>query len=314
MHIRRYSTLPPPRSPFAFARSAPSLPTRHARHYTASAPLPHSLFLARPAPSASLRLARPPADNGHPALSVSTCTASGCTAEAKKVALDSNWLWVHKTGTYKPNCFDNNTWNSAICADPATCAAACGLDAAESDYPATYGITAAGDALSLQFKVGSNVGSRTYLMDNTTSYTMFKLKNKEFTFDVDASQLPCGLNGALYFVEMAADGGLAAYPGNKAGAAYGTGYCDAQCPSDIKFINGEANTKGWKDGHGGYGTCCTEMDIWEANTIATAVTPHACTVSGQTRCTVGEDCTACDQAGCDLNTYVKELLRLDGVY
>jgi cellulose 1,4-beta-cellobiosidase len=31
-------------------------------------------------------------------------------------------------------------------------------------------------------------------------YKVFKLKNREFTFDVDVSQLPCGLNGALYFV------------------------------------------------------------------------------------------------------------------
>ena len=28
-------------------------------------------------------------------------------------------------------------------------------------------------------------------------------------------QLPCGLNGALYFVEMDKDGGLGAYPGNQ---------------------------------------------------------------------------------------------------
>ena len=66
---------------------------------------------------------------------------------------------------------------------------------------------------------------------------MFKLKNKEFTFDVDVSELPCGLNGALYFVEMEEDGGHH-YPGNDAGANYGTGYCDAQCPHDIKWING----------------------------------------------------------------------------
>ena len=52
----------------------------------------------------------------------------------------------------------------------------------------------------------------------------FKLKNREFTFDVDASQLPCGLNGALYFVEMDEDGGTSKYPGNTAGANYGTGY------------------------------------------------------------------------------------------
>ena len=67
---------------------------------------------------------------------------------------------------------------------------------------------------------------------------MFKLKNKEFTFDVDLSTLPCGLNGALYFVSMDKDGGMSEYANNKAGAKYGTGYCDSQCPQDIKFING----------------------------------------------------------------------------
>ena len=76
-------------------------------------------------------------------------------------------------------------------------------------------------------------------MDDDTTYTMFKLKNQEFTFDVDMSNLPCGLNGALYFVEMDADGGKSRFPNNKAGSKYGTGYCDTQCPHDIKFINGE---------------------------------------------------------------------------
>ena len=85
----------------------------------------------------------------------------------------------------------------------------------------------------------TNVGSRVYLMADETHYQMFKLNNQEFTFDVDMSNLPCGLNGALYFVEMDADGGLAKYSGNKAGAKYGTGYCDTQCPQDIKFINGQ---------------------------------------------------------------------------
>jgi hypothetical protein len=42
------------------------------------------------------------------------------------------------------------------------------------------------------------------------------------------SKLPCGLNGALYFVQMDADGGMAKYENNTAGAKYGTGYCDAQ--------------------------------------------------------------------------------------
>jgi hypothetical protein len=47
------------------------------------------------------------------------------------------------------------------------------------------------------------------------------------------------LNGALYFVSMDADGGMSKYSGNKAGAKYGTGYCDSQCPRDLKFINGQ---------------------------------------------------------------------------
>lgn len=40
---------------------------------------------------------------------------------------------------------------------------------------------------------------------------------------------------------MDADGGASKYSGNKAGAKYGTGYCDSQCPRDLKFINGEVS-------------------------------------------------------------------------
>jgi cellulose 1,4-beta-cellobiosidase len=54
---------------------------------------------------------------------------------------------------------------------------------------------------------GVNVGSRTYMMDDAYNYEMFMLKNQEFTFDVDVSNMPCGVNGALYFVEMEKDGG-----------------------------------------------------------------------------------------------------------
>lgn len=76
-------------------------------------------------------------------------------------------------------------------------------------------------------------------MASDTQYQILQLLGQEFTFDVDVSNLPCGLNGALYFSEMDADGGMSKYPTNLAGAKYGTGYCDAQCPQDLKFINGE---------------------------------------------------------------------------
>lgn len=126
--------------------------------------------------------------------------------------------------------------------DNKSCASNCALDGA--DYKGTYGITASGNSLQLKFvtkgSYSTNIGSRTYMMKDDSTYEMFKLSpDQEFTFDVDLSNLPCGLNGALYFVSMDADGGLKKYSTNKAGAKYGTGYCDAQCPRDLKFINGE---------------------------------------------------------------------------
>ena len=93
---------------------------------------------------------------------------------------------------------------------------------------------------------------------------MFYLLNKQFEFEVDVSTLDCGLNGALYFVGMSENGDLGG--NNQAGAAYGTGYCDAQCPQDIKFIQGAANCEDWvpssnsgNSGTGRYGACCNEM-------------------------------------------------------
>merc|ERR1712055_1170318 len=133
------------------------------------------------------------------------------------------------------------------------------------------------------------------------------------------SQLPCGLNGALYFVEMQKDGGLGAYPGNQVGAAFGTGYCDAQCPHDVKYINGEPNSQDWipsetdaNAGFGHFGSCCYELDIWEANEISTVFTPHPCETVGQERCE-GTPCGdnksgerydgVCDKDGCDFNSW-----------
>jgi cellulose 1,4-beta-cellobiosidase len=254
----------------------------------------------------------------HPQLPSQVCTKSGCTTQSTSVVLDSNWRWVHTTSGYT-NCYTGDEWDKSLCPDPQTCAKNCAIDGA--DYPGTYGIVASGNSLTLKFvtkgQYATNIGSRVYLLSNDTSYKLLSLKNKEFTFDVDVSQLPCGLNGALYFVAMDGDGGLSKYPTNKAGAKYGTGYCDAQCPHDMKFINGEANVNEWKPspndpnaGTGQYGTCCTEMDIWEANSQGSAYTPHPCSVNGQYRCS-GTECGdddnryngVCDKDGCDLNTW-----------
>ena len=43
----------------------------------------------------------------------------------------------------------------------------------------------------------TNVGSRTFLMEDDYAYRLLQLKNKEFTYTVDDSNLDCGLNGAF---------------------------------------------------------------------------------------------------------------------
>ncbi|KIM39199.1 glycoside hydrolase family 7 protein [Hebeloma cylindrosporum] len=256
----------------------------------------------------------------HPKLPFQSCTKSGgCTNVGDgQIVLDANWRWIHHKDS-ATNCYTGNTWDTSVCPDGKTCAANCAVDGA--DYSGNYGISVAGDALTLKFVTnnsnGKNIGSRVYLMNSDSEYQLFKVLNKEFTFDVDVSNLPCGLNGALYLSEMDADGGLAKFPSNKAGAKYGTGYCDSQCPKDIKFINGEANVEGWtpsatdpNSGTGNDGTCCNEMDIWEANSISSAFTAHPCTVQGQTICS-GAQCNTptdrynglCDPDGCDFNSY-----------
>ena len=47
------------------------------------------------------------------------------------------------------------------------------------------------------------MGSRVYLMDeNDSEYRLFKLKNNEFTFTVDVSNLPCGVRITIYLLPL----------------------------------------------------------------------------------------------------------------
>ncbi|KAM0564263.1 hypothetical protein ACHAPJ_000473 [Fusarium lateritium] len=255
-----------------------------------------------------------------PALTWSKCTSSSCSEVKASVVVDANWRWTHQTGS-STNCYTGNKWDTSVCTSGKTCAEKCCLDGA--DYSGTYGVTSSGSQLNLKFVTNGpfskNVGSRLFLMENEDTYQTFQLLGNEFAFDVDVSNLGCGLNGALYFVSMDEDGGKGRYSGNKAGAKYGTGYCDAQCPRDVKFINGVANSEGWKPsdsdvnaGIGNLGSCCPEMDIWEANSISNAYTPHPCLKLTQESCT-GDSCGgtysnsryggSCDPDGCDFNPY-----------
>eukprot|EP00644_Phytophthora_capsici_P015613 jgi/Phyca11/10013/fgenesh1_pm.PHYCAscaffold_44_\ len=241
----------------------------------------------------------------HPPLPSKVCTkVVNCVTEKSSVVIDANWRQMNQVDTTN-SCNADGEWNSTTCSTPKECAKICGLEGA--DYDDKHSITTSGSALKMKLETPGGVGTRVYMLDASgKKYKQFQLLNQEFTFDVDMSTLPCGSNGALYFSKMDADGGTSRFPTNTAGAAYGTGYCDAQCQKDVKFINGEANLNKT------YGACCTEMDIWEANSMATAYTTHPCSTDGQARCSADEDCGAtdetrytgwCDKPGCDFNPF-----------
>ncbi|KAH7361908.1 exoglucanase [Plectosphaerella cucumerina] len=260
----------------------------------------------------------------NPSLTWSKCNASGtCSPHTGGLVIDSNWRWTHTVDGYE-DCYSGAEWVDSHCPDGATCAKNCCVDGA--DYQNTYGVSTTSDSVTIRLvtehEYGTNVGARLYLTSDpqNSKYQMFNLLGNEFTFDVDSSNVACGLNGALYFISMDEDGGQSKFSGNNAGAKYGTGYCDAQCARDLKWIDGEGNVEGWRPvgdfapnvGIGNKGACCAEMDMWEANKAATSYTPHPCSDNAYHSCdqdtcggTFSEDRYggSCDADGCDFNPY-----------
>ncbi|KAI0438165.1 glycoside hydrolase [Xylaria telfairii] len=262
----------------------------------------------------------------HPKLTWKQCSSSGATAcevVEGELTLDANWRWVHdKSEGSWYNCIQYAEWNQTLCSDGRKCAENCAIDGVQ--YKEAYGVTTSSDMLTMKYmtdyEYASNTGSRLFLMNGPEKYQMFTLLGNEFSFDVDLSQVGCGLNAALNFVSMDEDGGLSLYAGNKAGARYGTGYCDANCPRELRFINGKGNSENWvpsytdsEIGYGGLGSCCPQMAIWSANSVSTSMAAHPCKRATQEECTAS-DCGGkypvttrnegeCDADGCDFNPY-----------
>ncbi|KAI1662340.1 glycoside hydrolase family 7 protein [Daldinia decipiens] len=232
----------------------------------------------------------------YPELITYRCTvAGGCKESTNYIVLDSSAHRVHQDGS-DVGCGDwGNKPNETACPTKEACAQNCIMEA-QVDY-SSIGVTTDGTSLNLQMIVGDDVVSpRIYLLDAAKEkYDLLKLTGAEITFDVEASHLPCGMNSAFYLSEMLEDGGKSEL--NPGGAAWGTGYCDAQCYV-TPFINGEGNVDG-------KGACCNEMDIWEANSRSTQIAPHTCNQTGLYMCT-GDECGddgVCDKDGCSWNPY-----------
>merc|ERR1711865_1186008 len=246
-----------------------------------------------------------------------------CTDQQKSMSLDSNWRWTHKDGQ-TTNCYTNSEWDSSVCPDGETCASNCAAGAVDKEtWEGTYGVKKNGNGVDVGFVTHGpnsvNVGSRSYMMEDDKEYKLFDMISKEISFDVDVSNMPCGTNSAIYFSEMEKTGNMS--PTNSAGAPYGTGYCDAQCARDLKWVSGKSNSEGWipsksdpynNSGEGNMGACCAEMDLWEANKAATAFTPHPSQAEGLYVCMGDKECGAqdgdrftapTDRDGCDINAY-----------
>lgn len=187
------------------------------------------------------------------------------------VVLDFEYRNIHQVGS-STSCISGMKLISSVCPDAATCAKNCVMEPMKY---ADKGVSTSGNALTMYHYVKLNgkttsASPRVYLLDETTQkYVMMSLLNQELSVDVDMSTLPCGENGAFYLSEMTPDGSKNPGQFNSGGAAFGNGYCDAQCQ----------------------GYCCGEMDILEANSQANVFTGHPCKGNN------------CDKGGCGYNPY-----------
>lgn len=170
----------------------------------------------------------------HPRLPTQRCTTTGgCVEQQTTLVADALSRSLHARDDPSVSC-DTVPLNATLCPDAAACARNCVLEGV--DYTG-MGVLTAGAALTLRMYVFNGTGyqkisPRLYLLaEDGENYEMLRLRGQELTYDVDVSQLGCGMNGALYLSEMDASGARSDL--NPAGAAYGTGYCDAQ----VRFVS-----------------------------------------------------------------------------
>lgn len=253
-----------------------------------------------------------------PRLNYEECTkTAGCKTIEASVTVDVHWRKFVSNQDPEISCLEDGHWNPTLCPNPDECLKNCGAGEI-SNYEESTGVynpDQSGSSVTMKFVVSEdkkthkkNIGSRLYHLGQDGRYVLYKLKGREMSFDVDLSRLTCGMNGALYLSEMSLDGGANNQPSmnTKYGGSYfGTGYCDAQCPTDSAFNGGEINLNPPADGAPRKGNCCPEMDILESNALAQAFTPHPCSRTGQSTC-MGDQCPEGPKgfcAGCDFNPY-----------
>ncbi|KAI9603502.1 hypothetical protein KEM48_001459 [Puccinia striiformis f. sp. tritici PST-130] len=214
----------------------------------------------------------------HPSLKVHVCGSDGlCSDKKMSITLDADIRPLQVLEGME-SCIseEERAWNTTVCPNSQKCSEQCSLGGVK--YKSVHGISTHDHGLHLKL------------------FTHVFIRRRCF-------RGPCGVDAALYFTSMKADGGLSHE--NRAGAMYGTGYCDAQCPTSLRFIDGKANLEGTgqtgKQVFESMGACCPELDLWEGNGLLSAYAAHPCVHSNMSICE-GEGCTAqgglCDHSGC----------------
>jgi cellulase len=166
----------------------------------------------------------------HPKLTTFTCTTSGgCVEKKSALVTDALSRPLHAMGNMDVSCA-TMPFDATLCPDAETCAKNCVLEGVEYG---SIGVLASGSALTLRQYINNGTGfakvsPRLYLLaEDEQNYEMLRLVNQELTYDVDMSEMVCGMNGALYLSEMEASGSRTEL--NPAGATYGTGKLSPPC-------------------------------------------------------------------------------------
>ncbi|KAJ7194991.1 cellobiohydrolase precursor [Mycena pura] len=248
----------------------------------------------------------------HPSLTWLQCAPGDSCRVVNASITETNALsWYDWFGNDGIHCWEDHVWNGTICPNVQECYDNCGVHPV-TDYAELFGITTSTDAVTMRFFTQSNVlniGNSVLLLDPTSTqtaptnkYQIFFPLNMEFSFDVDVSQLPCGLASSLSFKEISADGGISEDPLNKVGAGWGTGNCDGRCSTDRQFIHGLPNVGNM------LGACCNEFRLWHGNAVSETMVAHPCSAPGLTTCTAalsGGQCAnpSCDVTGCSFNPF-----------
>ncbi|KAJ4161916.1 hypothetical protein BFJ63_vAg13185 [Fusarium oxysporum f. sp. narcissi] len=196
--------------------------------------------------------------------------------------------------------------------DKDTCPVDCCIEGA--DYQA-HGIST--DDTSLTLDLGASAPHtpkdliRVFALKEDERYLAPRLidqRDSEYTFDLEIRNVPSGYKARVSLNWMWPDGGKSEAKGDKAGARYGTGYCDATCDLGQRFVEGRANYDGWvpskhdpKLGKGRLGACCASFVLWEGNIESTDFSFSPCLPPWYHTCKDEKCSTRCFAFGCSWN-------------